>query len=177
MPFVERICVGYQVEAWLSGSSCHHVVTLTQRSQSLGCCNVSVEQLEFLLLSSLTDWINVSNCMVTGATIAFNLLSTSLEDIPRSSRCDYKLCSPSLADSPLWSMNFDQLSSWCFTFFRHAIFGLMEKTYVLTCGLNEYVEEKEVLVTQICVFTTSKLWELQMAYWYSIWLTRTLYCW
>ena len=38
----------------------------------------SVKRFELLSLSSLTDWINVSNRVAEGATIAFILLSTSL---------------------------------------------------------------------------------------------------
>ena len=59
----------------------------------------SVERLELLSLSSLTDWINVSSCVASGATIAFIILSTSLDDNFCSCNWDCRLSSTSLADS------------------------------------------------------------------------------
>ena len=59
----------------------------------------SVDLLELLSLSSLTDWISVSSCVASGATIAFILLSTSLDDNFRSRNWDCKLSSAPLPDA------------------------------------------------------------------------------
>ena len=59
----------------------------------------SVDRLELLWLSFLTDSISVSNCVASEATIAFILLSSSLDDIIFSSSRDCRLFSTSLADS------------------------------------------------------------------------------
>ena len=60
---------------------------------------LSVDLLELLSLSSLTDWISVSSCVASGATIAKILLSTSLGDSFRSSNWDCTLSWVSLRDS------------------------------------------------------------------------------
>ena len=59
----------------------------------------SVNLLELFSLSYITDWINVSFCVASGATIAFILLLTSLDHNFRSSSWDCTLSSPSLAVS------------------------------------------------------------------------------
>ena len=69
----------------------HPVETLIRRSRLLRCYAPLVGRFELLSLNSLTDWINVSNSVAKGATIAFILRSTSLEDNLRSSNCDCKL--------------------------------------------------------------------------------------
>ena len=58
----------------------------------------SVDRLELLSLSSVTDWTNVSKCVASGATIAFILLSISLDDDFSSSNRHCTLSSTSLAD-------------------------------------------------------------------------------
>ena len=59
----------------------------------------SIDLLELFSLSSLTDWINVSICLASGVSIAFILLSTSLDHNFHASGWDCRLFSPSLADS------------------------------------------------------------------------------
>ena len=59
----------------------------------------SVDRLKLLSLSSLTDWISVSNCVASGATIVFILMSNSLDNVVLSSCWDCKLSPKSLADS------------------------------------------------------------------------------
>ena len=56
--------------------------------------------LELLSLSSFTDWIKFSSCLANGATMAFILLSTSLEDNFLFSSWDCNWSSTSLVDSP-----------------------------------------------------------------------------
>ena len=68
-----------------------------------------VHPFELLPLNSLTNWINVSICVASSATIAFILLSTSLEDNLRFCSWNRKLSSTSLVDSaklcasPIWT--------------------------------------------------------------------------
>ena len=76
----------------------------------------SIDRLELLSLSSLTDWINVSNCVASGAIIAFILLSTSLYDNFRSSNCDWRLSSTLIN---VCITNLNKLPSCCLISFRY----------------------------------------------------------
>ena len=78
---------------------CNHrqnviVGALTRRYRSFRCC-VTFNRVIRISLSKLF-------LLETEAKIAFILLSTSLEDILRSSNCNCKSSSPSLAESPEW---------------------------------------------------------------------------
>ena len=59
---------------------------------------LSVEQVELLSLTSLSDWISLSICLDRGAALAFTLVSTSIELNLQSSNFDCNF-SPSLAVS------------------------------------------------------------------------------
>ena len=83
-----------------------------------------------------TAWINVSNCVAKGATIAFIFLSASLEDILRSSNCDYKLFSLSLANSPEWWQSIT--STKCF-------FGVLFSSDMLVLRLMIDIKEKSLV--------------------------------
>ena len=62
----------------------------------------SIERFNVLSLSSLVDWIIISNCVAKWTTTAFIPLSIPLENILQSSNCDCESSSPSLVDSPEW---------------------------------------------------------------------------
>ena len=64
----------------------------------------SMERVEFFSLGSLSDWIDISNWVDRGVTITVIILSISLKVKLRSTSCDRRFSSPSLANSPeLWA--------------------------------------------------------------------------
>ena len=71
----------------------------------------SIDRLQLLSLSSFINWINVSKSVASGATVAFFLLSTSLDDNFRSSNWDWMISLASLAESA--KMSASQMSTNC----------------------------------------------------------------
>ena len=128
----------------------------------------SVEWFEFLALSFFSDWNSVSNCVATGAKIAFIFMSISLGDIVRPRNWDCKLSSPSLVDSPEWWTSPTSTNCLVGVIFSSGklFMSWMARKWRFILYLIEYDRNNQMFIKQKYAFTESNLWEQWFTYWY-----------